>query len=280
MIAAFVIFEPDAALADFKGEPMSRHWATETSLNTESLTDLIENRVAAIRIPDFATAEECRGFAEALADANLKYYQVGRPAGYVGTTFVHYMKRPKSDYFGDVEAAFSDVRAVTDRAFDPLTRFQELIRQKTDYAIDVAREPGYGRYFAGIIRVLSGGNDIHIDFAPQFAKDNIVGRVGTQLTWNVYIDENYSGGETTIWNKPWDWTGDPVEDAKYPQFTREELRDEDRYVFKGKAGSVVIFNSRNPHQVVEIDEDDGALTRIGMGSFIGNIGEKALIMWS
>lgn len=265
---------------DQRGVHGMRDWARETSLSTESLTDLIENRVAAIRIPDFATAEECRGFADALADADLRYYQVGRPAGYVGTTFVHYMKRPKGDYFGDVETAFAGVHAVTDRAFDPLTRFQEVIRQRTGYTIGVAQEPGYGRYFAGIIRILSGGNDIHIDFAPQFATDNIVGRVGTQLTWNVYIDEDYSGGETTIWNKPWDWTGDPVEDAKYPHFTREQLRDEEQYVFRGKAGSVVIFNSRNPHQVVEIGEGHAALTRIGMGSFIGNIGDRDLIMWS
>lgn len=259
---------------------MSNAWAQALSLSTESLAALIENRIAAIVIPDFATIEECSRFSKALSNTSLQYYKVGRPAGYVGTTFVHYMKRPKGDYFDDVEAAFSAVRKITDQAFDPLSRIQELIHQKTDYTIGLARESGYGPYFAGIIRDLSGGNDIHIDFAPQFAKDNAVGHVRAQLTWNVYIEQAASGGETTIWNKPWDWTGDPLVDSKYPHFTREELADAEDYVFKAKPGSVVIFNSRNPHQVVEVAEGIPPLSRVGMGSFIGNDQGQNLVMWS
>lgn len=259
---------------------MSNPWAQALALSTESLAALIENRVAAIVIPDFATTEECSRFSEALSSTPLQYYQVGRPAGYIGTTFVHYMKRPKGDYFGDVEAAFSAVRQVTDQAFDPLSRIQELIHRETDYTIGVAQESDHGRYFAGIIRDLSGGNDIHIDFAPQFAKNNAVGHVKAQLTWNVYIAQAVSGGETTIWNQPWDWTGDLERDSKYPHFTREELADVERYVFKAKPGSVVIFNSRNPHQVVEAAEGSRALNRVGMGSFIGNDSGQNLIMWS
>ncbi|MBA2673895.1 2OG-Fe(II) oxygenase [Ramlibacter sp.] len=259
---------------------MTSTWARAAALSAESLDDLAENRVAAICIPDFATAQECRGFAQALSQTPLRYYEVGRPAGYVGTTFVHYMKRPKRDYFDDVQAAFAAVHVVSGRAFDPLARFQDLIRQRTGYAIGVAQEPGYGSYFAGIVRILSGGNDIHIDFAPQFAKNNLVGQVGCQLTWNAYMDDTSSGGETTIWNKLWDWTGDPAEDAKYPQFTRDQLAGQESYVFKPKMGSVVIFNSRNPHQVVEVAQGGDALHRIGMGSFMGKLGGRNLVMWS
>jgi hypothetical protein len=255
-------------------------WAKMVPLSTQGLDDLINNRVAAIVIPDFATQEECQQFAKVISQTALEYYKVGRPAGYVGTTFVHYMKRPKGDYFNDVAAASSAVKAVTDQAFDPLERFKNTIRKHTDYAIGLAEEPGYGSYFAGIIRNLSGGANIHIDFAPQFAKGkNVVGEVETQMAWNVYIDQPYVGGETTVWNKQWNWTGDPVEDSKYPEFTREGLSGVESLTFKGKPGSVVIFNSRNPHHVHEVPQGV-ANNRIGMGSFMGPVGSRNLIMWS
>lgn len=256
-------------------------WARMAPLSTRSLDDLIANRVAAVEIKDFATPEECRQFAEVMSKTVLEYYKVGRPAGYVGTTFVHYMKRPKQDYFDDVDAAYAAVKAVTDQAFDPLERFKAIVREKTEYSAEVAFEPEHGSYFAGIIRNLSGGANIHIDFAPQFARGkNIVGDVSTQLAWNIYIDQPLVGGETSIWNKQWDWTGDPVEDAKYPEFTREGLEGVERLTFKGTPGSVVIFNSRNPHQVHEIPEGDDSNNRIGMGSFMGPLGERNLVMWS
>lgn len=258
---------------------MSNDWARQVELTTENLTDLIENRVAAIRLPGFATMEECRAFSAAVGRTSLQYYKVGRPAGYVGTTFIHYMNRPKRDYFDEAASARSAVRTVTDQSFDHLARFIDTVQQKTDYSIAVADEPDYGSYFAGIIRILCGGNNVHIDFAPQFAKDHVVGEVTAQLTWNVYVDEPRSGGETIIWNKPWIPTGNPEEDSKYPHFTREELQDVDSFVFKAQAGDVMIFNSRNPHQV-EITTDVQKLNRIGAGSFIGRAGARDLVLWS
>lgn len=258
---------------------MATNWARIAELSTESLTDLVENRIAAVTIPDFSTLEECKEFAAVLDEVPLQYYRVGRPAGYVGTTFIQYMNNPKQDYFDNVADAFSAVQSVTSHSFDPLSRFIDLINRETDYSMAVAQEPGCGSYFAGIVRILSGGNDIHIDFAPQFANDHCVGNVTSQLTWNVYIDEPESGGKTTIWNKPWMRTGNAEEDAKYPQFTREGLKDAESFVFEARAGSVMIFNARNPHQV-ETTPSSEKLNRIGVGSFIGQANKDQLILWS
>lgn len=258
---------------------MNGNWARVGELNTENLGDLVENRIAALLIPDFATAEECNEFSAALDNAPLQYYTVGRPAGYVGMTFIQYMNNPKQDYFDNVAAASADVRSVTSRSFDPVSRFVELIEQKTDYRMSVAEEPGYGSYFAGIIRILSGGNNIHIDFAPQFAHDHVVGQVTAQLAWNVYIDQPPVGGKTTIWNRPWRRTGNAEEDAKYPEFTEEELESAEALVFEARAGSVMIFNARNPHQVATTPESK-RLNRIGAGSFIGQAADRELILWS
>jgi hypothetical protein len=254
-------------------------WARYMELSTASLSDVIENRVAAVRIPDFATAEECQTFAAALNEAPLQYYKVGRPAAYLGMTFIQYMNRPKRDYFDEAPEAFSAVEHVTSRSFDPLKRFIDLIHNRTSYSVAVAQEPGHGSYFAGIVRILSGGNDIHIDFAPKFAVDHAVGRVDAQLTWNLYIDEPETGGETIIWNKPWMPTGNKEEDAKYIPYTADELSDAQTFTFKPRIGNVVIFNSRNPHQV-QIAMAERRLHRIGMGSFVGRAGARDLVLWS
>jgi len=258
---------------------MSDAWARIAELSTANLEALVDNRLAAISIPNFATKEECQTFSSALKDVPLQYYKVGRPAGYVGTTFIQYMNREKKAYFESVSSAASDVQAVTSRSFDPVDRFIHKIKEKTDFSASIAREPDFGQYFVGIIRILSGGNDIHIDFAPQFAKDHVVGKIAAQLTWNVYIDEASSGGETTIWNQPWTPTGDSEQDAKYPHFTKQALENVESLTFKTRAGEVMIFNSRNPHQV-EVTGASESLNRIGLGSFMGQSSERDLILWS
>ncbi len=258
---------------------MSDGWARSAALSTESLEALLDNRIAAIAIPGFATRDECQAFAVALSDVPLQYYKVGRPAGYVGMTFIQYMRKGKEEYFENVASAAENVRRVTSRSFDPVERFIRRLGEGTNFSVSVAHEPGYGQYFAGIIRILSGGNDIHIDFAPQFAKDHVVGRIAAQLTWNVYVDDAASGGETTIWNRPWMPTGDPEQDSRYPHFTREELAGAEAFAFKARAGDVMIFNSRNPHQV-EVTGRSETLNRIGLGSFMGRAGARELILWS
>ena len=47
------------------------------------LDDLINNRVAAVVIPDFAPPEKCRQFAKVISQATLEYYKVGEFAAFL-----------------------------------------------------------------------------------------------------------------------------------------------------------------------------------------------------
>ncbi len=45
------------------------------------------------------------------------------------------------------------------------------------------------------------------------------------------------------------------------------------------AGDVVLFNARNPHEVAGGPADQGR-DRIGIGSFIGRMPDRSLMLWS
>lgn len=103
------------------------------------------------------------------------------------------------------------------------TTFIRRVVDAIDRSVAVAQELGFGECLAGVIRILSGGNDVQLDVAPQFAKDHVVGRIAAQLTWHVYIDEADSGGEATIRKRRWSPTGGPKQDSRYPHVIREEF---------------------------------------------------------
>jgi hypothetical protein len=75
----------------------------ERALSRDSLRAVLDNRLAVVRIRNFATPEECERFAKAAKAANMKYYSVQRRIGYIGLAQYEYRwNTPKENYFRDV----------------------------------------------------------------------------------------------------------------------------------------------------------------------------------
>jgi len=252
--------------------------AAEHRLDTRSLGLLLDNRIAAIRIPGFATAQECRGFAQAARAGRMKYYSVGGRIGYIGLAQYEYRwNRPKGDYFADVPAAQADLRAVLDASFDAVGRLVGLLQSVWPHPVGLAREPE-GEYFAGIVRSTCDPIDLHVDWAPLNSPAYDIARIDGQLGWNFFAEELESGGHTTVHNAPWSPQVAPGEIPRSYALDRAIVEGAPRLVYRPTAGDVVLFNSRNPHEVAGGVAGQGS--RISVGSFVGRMPDGRLVLWS
>lgn len=253
--------------------------AQEFPLNEENLRLLIDNKIAAIRIPAFATPEECHDFAAAAKRGNMQYYNVADRIGYIGLAQYQYRwNRTKAEFLADVPKARADVEEVFANSFDPLTRLMSKLRAAWPSPVDFAREEGQP-YFAGIIRSTSDKIDLHVDWAPVNSPDYAIGAIDGQLGWNFFAEELQSGGHTTVHNHPWDPQVIAGEIPKSYGLDRDVVEGAPSFVYRPTAGDVVIFNTRNPHEIAPGMAAPGG-SRVSIGSFIGCMPDRSLVLWA
>ncbi|MCW5749990.1 MAG: hypothetical protein KIT81_02500 [Alphaproteobacteria bacterium] len=252
----------------------------EAPLTRANLLALIENRIPAIRIRNFATPEECRRFSDAVEAVGCKYYSVGRKIGYIGLAQYEYRwNRPKADYFRDAAEAYRQQQALTERSFDAVGRLMEYLRPFTEAGIKIADEAEFGRYYAGIARVASEGVDLHADWAPLNSPAYDIASIDGQLGWNFYAEELVEGGDTIVHNAPWAPECAPGEIPKSYGLSYDIVEGAPKFTFKAIAGDVVIFNTRNPHEIAA-GVAGPRRNRVSIGSFIGRMPDRQLVLWS
>jgi hypothetical protein len=253
--------------------------AAEHPLTLDTLRALLDNEIPAIRIPGFATAAECDAFAAATRQAEMRTYSVARKIGFIGLAQYEYRwNRPKSEYFRDAAAAEGARDAVLAVSFDALARFIGLLRANWDHPVGFAEEDGH-RYYGGIIRNASDGVDLHADWAPLNAPAYAIGAIDGQLGWNFYAEALLEGGDTTIHNAPWDPPAVPGEIPRSYGLGRETVDGAPAFTFRATRGDVVIFNTRNPHEIAGGRAAPGH-ERISIGSFVGRMPDGGLVLWS
>ena len=269
---------------------MSKVWLDheEHCLSAESLRALFENEIACIRIKGFATAQESEAFVGAMDDVGLSHeYKVLGPnvkhrPRYLGVPQFEYRKRLKADYFATVERAYAEQRAVFERCrFDALERLSQALRVALPgHSVGVAEEPGYGRYFAGIIRDTTGGTNLHMDYERVSASDYSIAANDAQIATNFYASGTDEGGETTVYNLHFVPPAMPPGQVfEISPFREEWIAGCESHTFKPIPGDLVMFNSRCPHRVHWNPRDDGQ-RRTGMGTFIGRRPGGDLVLWS
>ena len=148
-------------------------WRTDEAqgLDAGTLAALFANEIPAIRIPDFATAEECARFAAATKRFQMKAVvgdtNVGQAAfaaqriEHLGMTQAEYKRRGPAVYFEEAKRAGAETARVYALSFDPRERLIERLRPHFAGPIAPAEEPDGRRYFVGIIRRSNAGLALH-----------------------------------------------------------------------------------------------------------------------
>lgn len=252
----------------------------EFELSARNLQRLLNNEIPVIRIRGFATPDECASFNAAARGGNIQYYSVARRIGYIGMAQYEYRwGRPKEDFFAAVPRAQHDLDQVMAAcSFDPLQRLIDSLQAVWPHPVGLARE-ALGPYYAGVIRFAGEGVDLHVDWAPVNSPHYAIGAIDGQLGWNFFSEELASGGETTVHNAPWDprITGDEI--PKSYGLEPALVEGAPKAVYKASAGDVVIFNTRNPHEISGGVPKPGG-SRISIGSFVGRLPHGELVLWS
>lgn len=251
----------------------------EFDLTYENLCLLFDNKIAAIRLRAFATQAECESFSSAAKRGRVQYYNVSDRIGYIGLAQYQYRwTKTKEEFLADVSLARADVEEVFANSFNPLRRLMERIQAVWPQTVDFAREDGRP-YFAGIIRSTSDKIDIHVDWAPVNSPDYSIGAIDGQVGWNFFAEELESGGHTTVYNKPWDPEIESGEIPKSYGLERSLVDGAPTFVYRATAGDVVIFNTRNPHEISPGATKPGG-SRVSIGSFIGRMPDRNLVLWA
>lgn len=251
----------------------------EHELTQENLRLLFDNKIPAIRIPQFATRQECEAFAAAASQGNMQYYNVSERIGFIGMAQYQYRwTKTKEEFLADVPKAQADVDEVFARSFNPLRRLMDRLQDVWPEAVDFAREDGRP-YFAGIVRSTSDRIDLHVDWAPVNSPDYSIGRIDGQVGWNFFAEELQSGGHTTVYNSPWNPQVTPGEIPKSYGLDRSLTEGVPAHVYRPTAGDVVIFNTRNPHEIAPGVAKPGG-SRVSIGSFVGRMPDRSLVLWA
>ena len=260
-------------------------------LSAENLDNLFSNKIPAIRIPAFATPDECRDFASGLRQCELRVVKgatdhaapsfEAQKIAFIGLTQFEFKYRPVEDYLDAADAARAEVAPVFVGSFDPVERLMERLRGCVENNVAVACDPGGRAYSATIIRSSNEGLALHADFASYQAPQLTVSDCTAQLAWNFYAEvPPGEGGHTTLHNNPWTWqrTRDDEIAENYP-LPREAVAGAETFTFRPQEGEVILFNSRNPHEVIPVARPNGK-DRIAMATFIGRKPNGDLRLWS
>lgn len=265
-------------------------WKTDKPqlLNVANLAALFANEIPAIRVPNFATPEECERFVEAtrrfimlpvVGDTSVgqKAY-TAQIIEHLGMTQAAYKRRGPAVYFEEAKRASAETAAVYTLSFDPRERLIALLQPFAGGPVEHAVEPDGRRYFVGIIRRSNAGLPLHADFAPYQAPGYAVDRVDAQLAWNFYAETPECGGITTLYDAPWRWVRSrPGEVAENFPLPAEAVAGAQTFTFQPKAGEAWLFNTRNPHKVSPVENKGD---RIAVACFVGRLPEGRLALWS
>lgn len=260
------------------------HWQEAAEgLDQTSLRPLIAGEVPAVRIPDFATAEECAAFCAAIRQGSEERREAETARmTLIGANFSNYAGQTKDGYFQKVEPSYRAVGAITERAgFDPLERMTERLRAIWPAHVGVALEPGYGRYFAGGIKTRTTSGNLHYDFAPHTAPGFAIAGILDQLGWNVYLEMPRSTGATTTYRRAVPREGGAAGGgpARALNLDRGYVEGAESFTFQPSVGEVVIINTRYPHDMI-VENAAPDETRVQTSSFIGRLPNDDLILWS
>ncbi|MBP5975686.1 hypothetical protein HW132_23845 [Brasilonema sp. CT11] len=257
---------------------LTTKWQTsnDCEMNPENFQLLLRNEIPSIRISKFASSKECNKLALAIKKVGFNFYEnVEPPIGKIGVTQFEHINRDKIEYFEAVKKAKETYDQVTSLSFDPLKRLTAILCKNASSKVQIAYEnEAYGYYFAGLIRHINIAL-LHLDFAPLDAPNWAIGNITSQLVWNFYVKAPSQGGVCKVYNRQWQ-----PEDEKYK--TPASYGYDHSLVATSEVkhnipltGDLVIFNSRNFHEVVPAIGE-----RITISSFIGKMPGGDLVFWS
>jgi hypothetical protein len=243
-----------------------------------TLDMLFAGEIAALCIPNFLTAEECVRLTKKSRECEFEdYLHVAPRIEKVGITVFEFDKIGKEHYFAAVESANRSISRITKDVCCPLQRAIDwLSTLSPNRRVNVAYEPAFGSYFAGLFRRIEEGTLIHVDFAPLEQPGWAVSHVCNQLAVNVYLDvPKFDPGLVLIWKKQSQPEHGRFKILDSYGYDPEVIRDVPFATIRPQTGMMMAINTRNFHQV-----SPAAGGRLTVSVAVGQLPDKNVVLWS
>ncbi|HVC36265.1 MAG TPA: 2OG-Fe(II) oxygenase [Candidatus Dormibacteraeota bacterium] len=247
------------------------------------LPELARNEIAAIKIGNFLCDQELAVIKTNMEDTTIAWYanktnQQGR-IGINATGFSHETDGKKK-YFDAAPAAEEGRDEIFEGTQSPINKIIEFFGHGFDTKTATEPELAEARYFAGLIRAMGAKSTLHFDYAPKQLPGWSVANADEQFGLVLYLQMPTTGGELNIYDHPWtpedeNHNHDLVEKGTYG-FTEGFLGDTPYASVLPAEGDLVVFKTRNFHQVDEIKSDR---PRLGLTTFMSQQG-GTLSLWS
>jgi hypothetical protein len=244
----------------------------------DTLEMLFSGMIAGLCVPDFLTQEECAALKKRSEECEFKdYIDVVPRIARFGITVFEFDRIGKKEYFDAVEPANRIIREITNGLCCPLQRvITWLSALSTNRNVNVAYEPGFGPYFAGLFRRIEEGTLIHVDFAPIEQPGWAVAGVCSQLAFNIYLDApKVDPGVVLLWQRQ---AQPEHEKFKIPGsygYQQGVVEGAPVATITPQTGMLMVINTRNFHQVSPCTG-----SRLTVSSAIGQLPNRNLVLWS
>lgn len=247
------------------------------------LTELANNEIAAIKIGQFLCERELSIVKSNMSRRPIAWYdnKTGQQ-GRIGINATGFSHEPdgKARYFNATPAAEDDRDRIFEGTQNPVNKIIEFFGRGFDAKIATEPELAQARYFAGLIRAMGAKSTLHFDYAPKQLPGWEVANADEQFGLVLYLQMPEVGGELNIYNHPWtpedeEHNNDHVEKGTFG-FTEGFLGDTPYASVLPSEGDLVVFKTRNFHQVDEIKSDK---PRLGLTTFMSQQ-DDTLSLWS
>lgn len=273
-------------------------------LTPDDLDALLDQRTGILRLTDFLSPEQRKQAVEGLTENLFRTYDPLDELGGVkpeskkqlavdllagssescpptsrrlGLTLYEFVARGSADeYFQQTSAAESLRRRAFAGCGDLVDHILAVIRDASPRCpVDIAVEPGRGRYYAGVVREVHGLSRIHTDDSREETPDHMVANVVSQLGLYVYLDMPASGGALVVYGRR-----TRADDNRYRRgygFDPQAVSGDPFVGVTPAAGDLVLFQAKNLHRV---EACSGPGRRILLVAFLGQTSEGTIVCWS
>lgn len=257
---------------------------SDKKLDTDELLPLLSaNKIAALKIPNFLSTQDLDIVVKNINKQDVSWYtNAEHKQGRIGISATeYYSKQNGKDLYFSLVPECSRVReSLFSGALDPIQKIIEVFSK--DRGVSIAHEPSVGgtSYFSGLIRAMGAKSTLHFDYAPHQLPGWEVAESEEQFGLVLYLQMPSSGGELIVYNHPWKLEDDVYNEdilEKGPKgFNPEFLQSEKPTRISPIAGDLIIFRTRNFHQIEEIAQGQKRLT---FNTFL-SLKKEALYLWS
>jgi len=248
------------------------------------LPALASNEIAAIQIAQFLNRQDLDIVIKNMSKQEIAWYenkefQQGRIG--INATGFGYEADGKKRYFDLTPQAAKSRDEIFKGASNPIDKIITFF-SSNGFNASVATEPKMqnAQYFAGLVRAMGAKSTLHFDYAPNQLPGWSVSDADEQYGLVLYLQMPTEGGELTVYNRPWQpedelHNNDIGQKGTYG-FTEDFLESVPHATILPAAGDLIVFKSRNFHQVGAINSDK---PRLGLTTFM-SLKDRSLSLWS